>query len=837
MSGDTDTYLISQAVETTTSEDPAIACYDESESPPQVLYPPTTEENMDIGMTPDVSLAEFLSRPVKIFNDPWPIGSGNYSRDVYPTALYFADPAVKKKIDNYAYISGMIHTKIITTGTSFHYGRIICSLEMYPDGTAPEVVSSMPHIFVDANSATGGVISFPIAFYFNGIPLQGYGVTQQMVGAIFMRSLSQLRVVGDTTAPLQVSGYVWMTDVKLKSSTALTSVALVSQAGEAEVPNEMLPPTDWPSVIYKLPVIGKYVKASTMAARTGMEIASLFGYSRPTVYHDEKRVLPAQVGNLAFCNVHDSTVKLAMDAKNEVFIDPSVVGLGSSSDMELLEIAKRSVNFASPDWTTSIPADTLFYRIAVNPNLSFSVGLKGGIALTPMGHVSSCFKYWRGTIKFRIEILCTPFHRGKLRIAYDPVNSFSSGLGIGEFNTTYSHIIDLSESNSYDFCVGWGVNQPYLQVQDPSILSHTGNPTTSILNPLFHNGYVAISVLSPLTVGVGATSTAAPAMVKLWAYAGDDFAWGMPTTDLMVDKEIYKSSAQFIVSTVAQSPLESQALQLAQIGSSTAEIVPQENLCLNNVPDYNDDGSIAGTHMGERIVSLRQLLKRYTYVDTLCLTSPSLSKGKEYRSYLQTWNIPPNKGKVIGASVAPSNPSIIGQYTYVRLSYFGWFYPVFMAYRGSSRWKYFVSNDSTDVKFHFHDVANATTRVYNIGTTPLPTDIDTVASRLPAFQRYMNAYGNGATLGVPRLFPTLEFETPYYNNNRFIPITRTFNDTGVILPWRPNMHLYSAWFSGHDTETNSFVDVHRFFATGDDFSFYVYKCSPVMFVRNIPDAV
>eukprot|EP01084_Bolivina_argentea_P113537 202308_1 len=76
------------------------------------------------------------------------------------------------------------------------------------------------------------------------------------------------------------------------------------------------------------PSIGPYALATQMAASTVSNIARLFGYSRPPVLTDINSYKQMNLGNLANTNVSDAVMKLSLDAKQELSVDPRIMGLG-----------------------------------------------------------------------------------------------------------------------------------------------------------------------------------------------------------------------------------------------------------------------------------------------------------------------------------------------------------------------------------------------------------------------------------------------------------------------------------------------------------------------------
>jgi hypothetical protein len=70
---------------------------------------------------------------------------------------------------------------------------------------------------------------------------------------------------------------------------------------------------------------------------------------------------------------------------------------------------------------------------------------------TALAYASFPFRYWRGSLKFRFEVVCSKFHRGRLRLLYDP----KAVPNVADFNKNYQTILDLDESTDLTVEVHW----------------------------------------------------------------------------------------------------------------------------------------------------------------------------------------------------------------------------------------------------------------------------------------------------------------------------------------------------------------------------------------------
>jgi hypothetical protein len=62
------------------------------------------------------SLDEFLSRPIRVYESSWAVGTRK-SINIDPTALYLADPLVVQKMANYSLINFKLRYRIQINGS------------------------------------------------------------------------------------------------------------------------------------------------------------------------------------------------------------------------------------------------------------------------------------------------------------------------------------------------------------------------------------------------------------------------------------------------------------------------------------------------------------------------------------------------------------------------------------------------------------------------------------------------------------------------------------------------------------------------------------------------
>jgi len=776
--------------------------------------------------TPDVALSDFLARPILIRSYTWELGGSGAINDDFSAVYEFCQSSnVRPRINNFHWITGKMHLKITVNGTPFHYGKVVMAYEPMPvpgSSLTLRQVLQLPYVAIDPGTAMGGELSYNIIHPFNAVDLLGLA-SKPLVDTIRIRTLNRLETVAEVLSIVDVNVWAWMTDVHLSCPTAF----LVEQSGKMDEYHtnniSAMATTASRSLNHwrDFPMIGKYAVASSMVVKGLGDLAAMFGYSRVSSYPESRSVIPYQVGNLSNCNVSDTSVKLALDGKQEVTIDPRVVGVPPHDEMTLVSLCKREwlVNIVSIP--TTITPGTLIAKVGVCPVATIGATEANSFEMSPSTFASIPFENWRGTMYYRLEFIASAFHRGRIRVQYEPSNQLLNFPSIDKYNTTYNHVIDLSESRSYVFCVGWAQNAPYLNC--PAVPFRVDevppfpNPNLAIDDSM--NGIIYLSAVTGITTNTAQPGTEAVA-VNIYQYCGDDIAFGNITGRRM--------SA---LGLVEQSGL----LGLTPTGVSDNDGNKTIELCLNKSdPQYNiKDFSLI--HFGEDITSIRQILKRYVlYASPVHVTAIS---GNPF-----TYNIllPDFPLQIGPQDMDPfCEPTTITNFNFVRQTYLAWYSLAFMGYRGGIRYKTALSKLTTYFNINFNDL-NVTRVAPSTGNR-----VRRYADALGQNGRIQNTesnnllyagrYSSGGVYHNPNFNGALEYELPYNSPARFKPgVKWNRNNEGFNQPYSlDNWHIIKTTTVMTGGTTGS-VQLNIFCAAADDFQLYFYKYTPVIIPRVYP---
>lgn len=753
------------------------------EDPVNDKVPGIHDETFDLAYSPDVSLDAFMARPL-IASYEWN-GLSSLDTGFSPFRSMLNNPRIINRINNYAFIRGKVHVKVCVTGTAFHYGKAILAYEPWPLQTVnapyPIQITQLPHIDIDPSVGEAGSMEYDILHPYNSFSLTEE-TGQGMPDWVFLRELTPLRRVGTGTGTVRIVIYYWMTDVVLQCPTEVNSTFLLEQSGEMS----SLPRVST-AINAVIPYIGRYAKATEMILSTMAKAAILFGFSRPNPPIEASHMQNKPMSNISNYNLKDNSVKLALDAYNEITIDPSAVGCSEPDSMSIVGIAKRECLIHTFSWTTANSyGDNLFVNM-VTPNLAKDV-TSLIYSMPPCALASVPFKYWRGSMKFRFEIVCSNFHRGRLRFVFDPR---AGGAELSNTNVSYTQIVDISEERNVEMCVGWASQTPYLLVGK---LRDNAPGLSGFFDPTHHNGQVSVKVEMPLVTPDGFQAVSSTVNILVYACMCDDFEVNFPTEN----------------SVGAYSYLKEQS----GVMSDAPLIMDPDNACLNMAEEMPSHEKMALLYFGERIVSFRQLIKRYTFLTCYDVNIDVQEPATIGQGTLYYPPFPPYPGIVDGWTIAVR----------VRNTFLNWITPCYLAKRGSIRWKAMLTSDVGGGGADWFSASLLPN--YDVDN---PVTLDVLASDADNAINYFESGMSGSVMNMPHLNPAIEIEVPYYDFRRFQFAQHKNPGRRDLLENAPHTNRVVYKFGGWGASGSKKMMVNLFVAAGEDYSLTFWKYTPLFY--------
>jgi len=547
-------------------------------------------------------------------------------------------------------------------------------------------------------------------------------------------------------------------------------------------------------LLSRVPFIGPYAMATSMQATRIGDAAKYFGFTKPAIVSNtvfnKIRHFPA----LASAAAHDPIHKSTFDDKAEVTIDPRVVGADGKDEMTIASIASRESYLTQFNMGQAVVPGTRLFQILVSPTLAQRTGAAGAVtyAQTPMCWVAQPFNYWRGSIRYRFRVVSSTFHRGRIRIVYDP-SALTANLGsavMADHNIQHTYVWDLAQEKEAVIDVGWNVPFPYLDVAPVTNISpfYTNDPSPTGNLPYTtasHNGTLSLIVMNELTAPNPNLSS--PVTILVSVSALDDF-------------EVFD-------------PIVSGLNQLRYVPQS-GEVIADSKfypVALGNHDTFGNSVHKAGPaiHHGDPIVTLRTILKRYMYSVTHALPA----SGGGIRISSPTFPLHP--GKVSGAvHLAGAVP-----YNYSQMTHLNYFSPAYLARRGGIRVRLspLSPNQCNSI------IARTQTNTFAMSALPVEGATPSLIAREATLNRCLTTSGWSGASAAYRDEP-LDLELPFHTRYRY-SAARTTAPAGLRI-------INSGWVVVSrlaQIVAGQLMGFDVYVSAADDFSLSVFVAVPLMY--------
>jgi hypothetical protein len=489
-----------------------------------------------------------------------------------------------------------------------------------------------------------------------------------------------------------------------------------------------------------------------------------------------------------------------VDAKQELTIDPRILGLEPVDEMTVLHIAQKESYLTSFDWRKTNTSESLLFNMRVDPGVH--ARFNDEIHLTAPSFAVQPFEYWRGTMKYRFQIVCSKFHKGRLKIVYDPQGTQVTA----EYNTAYTTIVDISNEKDVTIDVGWGESLAWRQhhvAGDPEGIMF--NPTVPLLRDgTLGNGILSVYVVNQLAVPDDTVDN--DIEVNVFMSVHDNFEVAAPTSAIVgrlrVGDELNPHSEE------------------ANTSESTSTT---RALAMNS--DITDGSTLV--YFGESIASFRQLLRRYNFSHII----PDLG-GIDRVITVNQPAFPLYPGYRTGSSVSGRVFGLTGgAYVYGQMTLLQYISCAFAARRGGIR--YFIDAslmDTVGSSMYVSRLENAVGRNDVVSSTPLGTASNSGAQAL-AINKYLDRGGlDGAQIQSLALNPTMSVEIPFYNSHKFEFAKGKTSATSSAPA--------ETWFSTivNGGNSNGANRIEYFVSTGEDFGLFFYLGPPIFYFEAVAPA-
>jgi len=775
----------------------------------------------------DASLQDFFSRPLKIASYRWGVGS-NFFEDLDPWSLYFNNPRVVNRISNYKLMHARMHVKFIINGTPFHYGRLLASYTPLPltDQLTRNVglieadivqASQRPHVYINPTSSIGGEMLLPFFLPQNVLDVTYYD--WRLMGEINIRSLQNLKHANGAVDTVTVSVFAWAEDVKMAIPTQFEPGTIVPQADEygdrpiskiASATAAMMKP------LMMIPTIAPFARATEIGALAVSSIAKMYGYAKTPIIDYNVMVQNSTKYQWAPTDVPDYVNKLSVDSKQEITIDPRTTGLDSTDEMSLQNIAKRESYLYAFPWQIGDLEESLLYSVVVDPCIyrAYDNGGNREIHMPACCYAAYPFKYWRGTMRYRFQVVCSNFHRGRLKFVWDP----TGGSATSEYNVAYTTIVDISDKTDFTIEVGWG--QPYTFKQHINFVTSSINTvmSTGVLpysnNVIFGNGVLSVYVVNELTVPD--TTINNDIEINVFVSACDDFEVAAPETTFMRRLRL-------------QPPPASPGFAIEEIEPQSEEVVAQEDSRPTNPERLALMGKSISTfdatdkvHFGERILSFRQLAKRYDWFEMFRFASGTTNQVAQFVLRRNSFPYFPGWYSLPASSITV--PVDGSNYSYANFTWLHYISCAYAGWKGSTR--YFVEANQLMNPITMAAYRTSSGAPLIASQTYATGDVATMPATFATFQDNFVHVGQGGAITTNG--SNLSYEVPYYNIARFTPA----RNIQQYVEDDPFLEKHNLVVQGGPFGNITIRPGISYVSGGEDFSTYFFIGAPIFYYEE-----
>lgn len=800
-----------------------VVVFDSSNELTQVNYAAIYDDVTSNIYTKNFELGEFLSRPTKLYHyditpgAPFAIVNNSVWTD------FLGNTRIKKKLDNFSYIQCKLKVKVVVNSTPFIYGLFgvtytpLLNFTPITTNDQPIALSQKPTTWLDLSKSQGSEMVFPFFYYKNWLELNLASTTNGM-GALTIWQVVQAAIAnaGVTSKP-SITIYGWAEDVRLYGHTVnLTIQSQEEDSGIISGPASTV--AGIADYFQGIPIIGRFAKATSIGARAVASIASMFGYTNYPIIDNASPLKSQPFHGLASAHIRNVVDKLTLDPKNELTISPTTVGLPPEDELAIHNLTNRRAIIAFPAWATTDATTTLLFAANVCPThciLDTSVANQILLYDTPLGMVSRMLNHWRGDIMYHVKVVKTPYHRGRLIINYDPTGDIITTSDNN--NVVQTTIVDIDEVDEFVIRVPYMAPQSFLLLNDTLQADYAINGgAIATYNSDYHNGRLTIRVLNNLTAPLDTASV----KLVVSVYGAENFELANPS-DIAFNGNKYPSNFSI------QSKEESMGSPITEFCMGVSNLTPQ------HVYDIN---------FGERVASVRELLRRAVYVNREVFTTNAAGTALDSYSFIHS-KYPPSFGfdpNGIHGAQQINGASLDVNFNFCAVGPFQWLQSCFVGMRGSTIWHYCgldVGNIPTmrvrRLSTNYYNGSAVTTRAALRNLTKNVT-----GSSFSATSRFgitLGTSGYGGTSLVHQSTQTgLSVLYPQYNKFRFVTAnpgnTVYGSDVDDTSSEKFVLDIISA------NKNGDYAAYDRYFSIGPDFTFFFFLNVPPRAVYITPAA-
>jgi len=544
--------------------------------------------------------ADMLRNPLVIETVSWPVASAPGT-----TLITFQIPEIFVAYNNYhkqqlgIFAFAKMSPRLIfqLNSTKFHQGRAIAFYDPFdvmgsPLGFKPSSIynaTGQPNVLLDASLSNSGEIKIPFEHLVSYLPTNSSDPYPPM-GTVGLMVLNQLKSTASDNVTIRV--LLMCDDIELHVPIAPHDPLLTAEFRSKIVDEAVNVGKSALGTASNFATgnFGASAQSASTAFKSVSNILKEFNLDKPTEVVPQVSTMSAvgDVTNMIGC---DSSVRL--DSQQVAgYYDNQYYSTMPAEEMEIKHVIRTKMLAQVLNWTSAQPPGTVLAQIPIHPRYAHTVPVTKQtqvyqeISPTFLSYMATFFRFWRGSIAYRLDFISTQFHTGRLAVVFVPSDDVAVPTGDLNLLSNYPmEVFDLHEQKSFDFSSPFASTtarklifypEAYLVPQD-----HIDD--TNII------GYYYIVVYNAL---VSPETVAANIDINLYIGAGEDFELDVPigspfhsfmppVTEPVIDGAEFRSMVDPL-------PLRSEDRSGGPMHGKGTQLIENLNSFSNQVKDVRD---------------------------------------------------------------------------------------------------------------------------------------------------------------------------------------------------------------------------------------------------------
>jgi molecular chaperone GrpE (heat shock protein) len=461
-------------------------------------------------------------------------------------------PTLYRYLTNFRYLQSAVKFQLRINSTPMHYGQLlVCYAPHFPEqnpttpfkgtGWSKSIYywSQFEVVEVSVNGQTTIEIEIPFisSESFFDLTSDSTTETEGYMGKVMIFCTAPLKTQTATgVASVDVTAWAALVDPEVTGFTYVPNHTAPTEikrdfrphmaTREAEVRSEKGLVTNIAEAAVKLtdtaksiPIIADVASVANPIAKAVASVANQLGLDKPTTVEVVHRMMLNSQGGFSNVKGLDSSERISADPESRNAND-NVFCSRDYNQFQNYKLLPALIELGYFDSTYQINDE--IWTSAVAPTKCAIESTTKVTYMTYLAELASHFRYWRGSIKFRIAFICSKFLSSRVVIEWIP-NEFDHSLVDGTDSGNYQRMtVDINGDTVVTFCVPYLANTPYLVVPTPDLFTTTDYSQTRCFN-----GKLTIRIVNP-PVTIDSTDQS-QIYYTIWMAGGEDFQVDRPT--------------------------------------------------------------------------------------------------------------------------------------------------------------------------------------------------------------------------------------------------------------------------------------------------------------------